>query len=101
MRPRRFCRGELVAVLAKRIELLAASMRPRRFCRGELGEAEEGPGGDVARFNEAPAILPGRAGSRSVYSNIRPIGFNEAPAILPGRARKSYGRKPRKPKPLQ
>ena len=59
-------------------------MRPRRFCRGKA-PTDPPPGRPPTRcFNEAPAILPGKAEppARTAPSRIR---FNEAPAILPGK----------------
>ena len=60
-------------------------MRPRRLCRGERGESRAG-GADDLRFNEAPAILPGRADGVLQFTRHPTRSFNEAPAILPGRA---------------
>ena len=85
-------------------------MRPRRFCRGkQIARFWAILGGDS--FNEAPAILPGKAASAcqpdsarerdasmrprrfcrgkpsSAATTARPTHcFNEAPAILPGKA---------------
>ncbi len=39
----------------------------------------------LVRFNEAPALLPGKA-STARWARSRKPSFNEAPALLPGKA---------------
>ena len=108
MRPRRFRRGEVYRA-GRRAGDEQASMRPRRFRRGEA-PFEGAPKRVQARFNEAPAIPPGRdryrlaepLGDKPASMRPRrfrrgetgsartepraPACFNEAPAIPPGRA---------------
>ena len=67
-------------------------MRPRRFCRGKQYRSRPSRITRHVGFNEAPAILPGKAGGH-VQARRAPIRFNEAPAILPGKAR-AGGRMP-------
>ena len=68
-------------------------MRPRRFCRGKPG-ARRASTPSTRRFNEAPAILPGKASIQSVLSHWPRLSFNEAPAILPGKAPPAAHRDP-------
>ena len=61
MRPRRFCRGKHVVAEGIAVPVPVASMRPRRFCRGKLRDRTSRPIAASRGFNEAPAILPGKA----------------------------------------
>ena len=49
-------------------------------------------GRGAVSFNEAPAILPGKAASTARSDAPTPERFNEAPAILPGKALMSLQR---------
>ena len=62
MRPRRFCRGKRHSGRLADMDV-PASMRPRRFCRGKWRRPRS-ERRERHCFNEAPAILPGKAGGR-------------------------------------
>ncbi len=65
MRPRHCCRGRREQWLEQEHHLRRASMRPRHCCRGRLGKRVQ----LIIfhrRFNEAPALLPGKAQARDV-----------------------------------
>ena len=59
-------------------------MRPRRFRRGKPRRSRH-EGAGSGRFNEAPAIPPGKTVQYVEVKAPRPPGFNEAPAIPPGK----------------
>ena len=46
----------------------------------------------VTRFNEAPALVPGKATHRRSRDIGSGRGFNEAPALVPGKASASLAR---------
>ena len=86
MRPRRFRRGEATSPCVRPPKAPNASMRPRRFRRGEGSGSVRWALNTSRRFNEAPAIPPGRGPLPTLRSTPVPRCFNEAPAIPPGRA---------------
>ena len=61
MRPRRVCRGMASSTPRSPSQWLPASMRPRRVCRGMFRLIPKFCAACFARFNEAPACLPGNA----------------------------------------
>ena len=60
-------------------------MRPRRFRRGKPWRLSDVKEWMDTRFNEAPAIPPGKTRHRRWDESPHDAGFNEAPAIPPGK----------------
>src|SRR5690348_9649380 len=84
MRPRRCHRGKRGNASRPYKRFVIASMRPRRCHRGKrsaAGKHDEA----VKRFNEAPALSPGKGENAGRYNDSFDR-FNEAPALSPGKA---------------
>ena len=90
MRPRHWCRGRPSRV-APTPAHAPASMRPRHWCRGRHAERRRPADAPAHPASMRPRHwCRGRLGARSA-SRRRPCRFNEAPALVPGKARAAGG----------